>query len=154
MQDEQTASLLRQAIGSLSRRLRATGKTRGRMGDAVGLTALSVLSRLHHMGPRTPSALAADEDMQPQSLTRVLAALEDKGLIDRSGDPQDRRQVLIRLTEDGLSLLREEARHREAWLRRALAPLSPTEREVLRLAAGLMLDMVERCDGPDDRDAV
>ncbi|MBP2302263.1 MarR family winged helix-turn-helix transcriptional regulator [Azospirillum picis] len=143
--DAETASLLRQAVGTLSRRLRQAGKSQGDPQEGpVSLAGLSVLARLHRGGARTPSALAIEEHMQPQSLTRVLAALEEKGFISRSADPADRRQVLVRLTEDGTALLREEARRRDEWLRSALATLSPTERDLLRLAAGLMLDLDAR----------
>lgn len=145
--DAETASLLRQAVGSLARRLRTTRKSHGQPDDGISLTGLSLLGRLHQSGPLTPSTLAADEGMQPQSLTRVLAMLEEKGLIRRSGDPTDRRQVLVFLTDQGTALLRNHARQREAWLREALQTLSPAERGLLRLAAGLMLDL-SRVDPP------
>lgn len=132
------AGLLRRGVGALARRLRATRPEGG-----VSLTGLSLLGRLHLGGPATPSALAGEERIQPQSLTRVLAALESRDLIERHSDPADRRRVLIRITDAGRAVLREDARLKEAWLERALSRLSPTERELLRLAAGLMERMTE-----------
>lgn len=143
--DAETIGLLRQGVSALARRLRAT-----RQDSGVSLTGLSVLGRLHHTGARTPSALAADERMQPQSLTRVLAALDDKGLITKDADPSDRRQILVRLTEAGTAVLRADARQREAWLTTALSRLSPTERDLLRLAAGLMLDLARMDEAMDE----
>ncbi len=131
--DAEVAALLRQSVGGLARRLRATRPDTG-----VSLTGLSILGLLYRRGAMTPSALAGEERIQPQSLTRVLAALEEKALIARQADPTDRRQVIVHITDTGRRVLREDARLREAWLRQAIARLSPTEREVLRLAAGLM----------------
>lgn len=105
--------------------------------------SLSILGRLHRDGETIPSALAAQEHMQPQSLTRVLAALEEHQLIERAPDPSDGRRVLVRITKAGRIALREDAKLKEVWLAAAIEKLSPTEREVLRLAGELMRQMVE-----------
>jgi len=136
--DAALAGLLRQSVGALSRSLRGARAETG-----VGLTGLSILGRLHLGGDATPSALAAQERTQPQSLTRVLAQLEEKALIERHPDPSDRRQVIVRITPAGRALLREDARAREAWLAEAITRLTPTERGVLRLAADLMRRLAE-----------
>jgi DNA-binding MarR family transcriptional regulator len=87
----------------------------------------------------TASRLAAAEAIQPQSLTRVLADLEEAGLISRQPDLADRRQVLIEITAAGRDLLYEQAKRRTVWLAHAMADhLSQTEQEVLRLAGQLM----------------
>ncbi len=132
------AQELRQGIVTLARRLRATQSE-----VALSSMSLSILSRLHRGGETTPSALAALEHMQPQSLTRVLAALEEHQLIERAPDPSDGRRVLVRITKAGRIALREDAKLKEVWLAAAIEKLSPTEREVLRLAGELMRQMVE-----------
>lgn len=132
------AQELRQGIVTLSRRLRATQSE-----VALSSMSLSILSRLHRGGETTPSALAAQEHMQPQSLTRVLAALEEHQLIERAPDPGDGRRVLVRITKAGRIALRDDAKLKEVWLAAAIEKLSPTEREVLRLAGELMRQMVD-----------
>ena len=129
---------LRQGVVTLARRLRATQSD-----VALSGMSLSILGRLHRDGEANPSALAAQEHMQPQSLTRVLAALEERELIERLPDPRDGRQVRIRITKAGRLALREDAKLKEAWLAAAIERLSPTEREVLRLAGDLMRQMTE-----------
>jgi DNA-binding MarR family transcriptional regulator len=129
-----TASALRQAMGQLGRRLRAE-----RVGYGLSRSRLSLLNLLALNGPMTASAMAAAERLQPQSLTRMLSRLEDDGLIVRSPDDKDRRQVRIEITHKGAAVLDEDTTRREAWLAKAMAErLTPTERELLRLAAGLM----------------
>jgi DNA-binding MarR family transcriptional regulator len=133
------AAQLRGALSRLGRRLRAEDD-----GHGVGATGLSVLGRLYRGGASSAGVLAQREHVQPQSLTRTLQSLEERGLIVRSVDGADRRRVTIAITADGLELLRESVRKREAWLGRAMvATLSPTERELLRLSVGLLERLAE-----------
>ena len=135
--DPELAELAHQVRAGLARltwRLRAQRQRHG-----VGPVSLAVLSRLARRGTHTPKAIAEGERVQPQSLTRVLAGLEERGLVSRAPDPADGRQSLISITAAGLDVLREDSRQRERWLAVALAEtLTPTERELLRLAAALM----------------
>jgi DNA-binding MarR family transcriptional regulator len=129
-----TAGMLRQGMSRLGRRLRAE-----RVGHGLSLSRLSLLNLLARNGPMTASAMAAAERLQPQSLTRMLSRLENDGLIVRSPDDVDRRQVRIDITREGMAVLDEDTDRREAWLAKAMAErLTPTKCELLRLAAGLM----------------
>jgi DNA-binding MarR family transcriptional regulator len=102
---------------------------------------ISALSHLDREGAMTAGRLAALQRAKPQTLTRTLARLEERGWIERGSTDADRRQVLIRLTEQGGDRLYEDMRSRAVWLARAMETLSPTEREVLRLAGTLMSDL-------------
>jgi DNA-binding MarR family transcriptional regulator len=128
------ASALRLSVVRLNRRLRAQ-----RADQSVTLTQLAALSTLKAHGPLTPGELAAHEKVQPPSMTRVLAALEDRELIVRRPHPSDGRQALVDLTDVGRELLAQEVRMREAWLSQRLAELSPDERALLSSAA-LLID--------------
>jgi DNA-binding MarR family transcriptional regulator len=133
-ESELTASLVREGMARLGRRLRAE-----RIGHGLSLSRLSLLGLLSRNGPMTATAMAAAERLQPQSLTRMLARLENDGLIVRRQDAADRRQVLIDITDEGVAVLDEDTLRREAWLAKVMAErLTPTECELLRLAAGLM----------------
>ncbi|HEU5420345.1 MAG TPA: MarR family transcriptional regulator [Streptosporangiaceae bacterium] len=136
MPDEQlleTAAVVRRGASRLARRLRAERPEPGET-----LLRLSVLAHLHGRGPMTPGALAAADRLQPQSLSRTLAALEQDGLISRAADGQDRRRSVLAITGAGQDVLRRDVRQRDSWLALAMADLTPTEREVLRLAGDLM----------------
>jgi DNA-binding MarR family transcriptional regulator len=131
--DSALASALRLSVVRLNRRLRGQ-----RADQTVTLTQLAALSTLKAHGPLTPGELAAYEKVQPPSMTRVLAALEERGLVDRSPHPSDGRQALVELTEAGRDLLDQEVRMREAWLSRRLAELTDEERAVLAAASELI----------------
>ncbi|GAA3434011.1 MarR family winged helix-turn-helix transcriptional regulator [Kutzneria kofuensis] len=79
MDDDELAVEVREAVSRLARRLRQE-----RPPHELGLTSLSVLSRLDRLGPAGPSALAAAENVQPQSMTRALATLVERGLVTRA----------------------------------------------------------------------
>lgn len=110
---------------------------------SVTLTHLAAMSTLDYHGALTPGELAAHEKVQPPSMTRVLAALEHKGLIARRPHPTDGRQVLVELTPAGRQLCRDEVRMREAWLSRRVSELSKEDREVLRQAVEVIERLVE-----------
>jgi DNA-binding MarR family transcriptional regulator len=125
---------IRSSVVRLSRRLRAE-----RPADALAPTKVSVLAQLWRGGRMSAGDLADLERIQPQSLTRTLAALEADGLILRRPDELDRRQAVIGITEKGLAALSEDMQARERWLAKAMdIHLSPDERRLLADAAELM----------------
>jgi DNA-binding MarR family transcriptional regulator len=124
---------LRLAVMRFSRRLRTQ-----RVDTSVTLTHLAALSTLKRHGPMSPGELAAHERVQPPSMTRVVVALEGRGLVTRTPHPTDGRQVIIDLTPAAEAMLSDEARAREAWLSGRLQQLSREEREILREAAVIM----------------
>ena len=83
---------------------------------SVTLTQLSAMGTLQKKGAMSAGDLAACERVQPPSMTKVLASLEDKGLVIREAHPTDKRQAIIVLTQTGVELLDSERRQRDAWL--------------------------------------
>ena len=124
------ASTLRVSVMRLGRRLRAE-----RVVTDLSLTQMAALGTLDRHGPLTPRELADHEKVQPPSMTRVLAGLEERGLILRTPHETDGRQHLVSLTAEAHALLKEDRRRRDAWLARRLAELTQEERDVLRAAA-------------------
>jgi DNA-binding MarR family transcriptional regulator len=133
------ARLVREGVGRLNWRMRAE---RERGGPSP--LELAVLRRLHRAGTHTPKALADAERIHPQSLTRVLAALDRDGLITRRPDPDDGRQVLVEISTRGREALRAYSEERERWLATAMSEtLSETEQDMLGLAAKLMMRVAD-----------
>ena len=127
------AEQLRAAITRLNRRLRQTRP----MGELTQ-NQLSVLTSLELAGALTPRELSDAERVQPPTMTKVLAKLEERGLIQRAPHPTDRRQVLLSSTAEGREVLLEQRRVKAEWLTRRLAGLSASDREVLVLAAEIL----------------
>ncbi|WP_211328557.1 MarR family winged helix-turn-helix transcriptional regulator [Thermomonospora umbrina] len=134
---------LRISIARLSRRLRSVSASEGSAGARPGdgrltLSQHAALAAVERHRTMTPRELSDHEKVQPPSMTRVIAALEDQGLLERSPHPTDGRQAVLRVTPRGVELLREERRRREAWLATRLRELTPEERAILRRAAPIL----------------
>ncbi|MCS7059158.1 MAG: MarR family transcriptional regulator [Meiothermus sp.] len=82
-------------------------------------------------GMDQPSALAFVMDASPQGVSQLLAGLEERKLVRRELDPEDRRKVRILLTQSGERLLEVM---RENWKQvscERFSRLSPEELEML-----------------------
>lgn len=123
---------LRISIARLSRRLRAQG------GSSLSATQHAALAAVDRHRSMTPGELAELEKVQPPSMTRVIAVLEEQRLMVRSPHPTDGRQVVLQITDKGKSLLKEERRRKEVWLARRLHELTNEERAILRQAAPIL----------------
>jgi DNA-binding MarR family transcriptional regulator len=76
--------------------------------------------------------------VQPPSMTRVIAVLTERQLVLRSPHPTDRRQVILKVTEEGRAVVQRVRRRKDAWLARRLAELTETERDALRAAVPIL----------------
>ena len=97
--DAGLATSLRISVSRLARRMRAERVAQGlqpELSDSQ-LAALAALEK----HPMTPSELAEHEKVQPPSITRVIASLEERGLIQRMPHSSDRRQVVLTVTDQG-----------------------------------------------------
>lgn len=121
------AGSLRPVLVRLTRQIRMQ-----RSDPSVSLTQISAMSTLARHGPLSAGDLAAREGVRPPSMTKVLAALEEDGLVTRRSHPSDRRQAIVSLTTRGTEVLRAERRMRDEWLTQRLAGLSSQERSLLR----------------------
>src|SRR5947207_3553812 len=129
----QLGDQLRVAITRLTRRLRQTRP----MGELTQ-NQISVLASLELAGALTPRELAEAERVQPPTMTKVIARLEERGLVQRAPHPTDGRQVLLSATEAGRAVLLEQRRAKAEWLTGRLARLSTADREVLAQAAEIL----------------
>ena len=71
----------------------------------------SVLVTLEEHEPLRLSELARREAVTPPTMSRVLAALDDAGLLVRTPDPQDARSALVELSPEGRAMI-EQSAHR------------------------------------------
>lgn len=82
------------------------GPVRGMLVD-VGITEQQwrVLRVLQEEGPLEPTRIAETACLLLPSLTRILQKLEEKGLIHRRRDPDDKRKQIIVVTAEGRALI-------------------------------------------------
>ena len=136
--DAGLATALRISVSRLARRLRAQRATAGLTEAVLSETQLAALSALEVHQAMTPGELADHEKVQPPSMTRVIAVLEERNLVLRSPHPTDRRQVILTVTEEGRGVVQRVRRRKDAWLARRLAELTDAERATLRAAVPIL----------------
>lgn len=128
------SSALRVSVMRLSRRLRNERD----VSDDMSSNQVAVLFTLARSGPLTIGDLAAEEKVQPPSMTRTVNCLVEKGLIERGTHETDRRISVITLSDRGRSVIDESRRRKEAWLHQRLRELTPAQRQILRDAAPVL----------------
>ena len=83
---------------------------------------------VEHLAPVRLGDLATAEGISPPTLTKIVAALEEAGLVQRSTDEADRRSSLLQLTDQGRATLHAIRTERTAFLRRQLDRLERGDR--------------------------
>jgi len=129
----QVAVTLRKAITRFNRRVRQT-----RPVGELTIAQVSALQTLDVAGAMTPRELADAERVQPPTITKIVARLEEKGLVQRTPHPTDGRQVILAPSPAGRELVRAYRRVGDEWLAQRLARLSADERETLVRAADIL----------------
>jgi DNA-binding MarR family transcriptional regulator len=89
------------------------------------------LRELDQHGVMRPSELSEHLRIAPRSATEVIDALEERGLVERRPDPNDRRATLVTLTESGRSTSTAIRAARTQEAERFFGDLTPTERSQL-----------------------
>jgi DNA-binding MarR family transcriptional regulator len=115
-----------------------------RVDMSVTLTQLSAMATLWKKGPMSAGELASQERVQPPSMTKVLANLEERGLVRRDAHPNDRRQAIIAITPAGEELLESERRSRDAWLSQRLGTLTAEERALVLKVVPILDKLAEQ----------
>jgi len=135
--DSQLASRLRLAVMRLARVLRQKAQ------DPITPSQLSALVSVERDGPVTLGELAALESVQPPTMTRIVAALEEQDLVVREADQADRRVSRLHITAAARRLLEKNRSRKTAYLASRMRGMSAEDLEVLERAAALLERMTE-----------
>jgi DNA-binding MarR family transcriptional regulator len=98
---------------------------------------------LRHHGAIRLSDLSERLHIAPRSTTEVVDGLEERGLVERQPDPNDRRATLVVLTDEGQRIGREIRSAQAAEAERFFGELSPSDRAAL----ARILRKLRRVDG-------
>lgn len=104
----------------------------------------SALFCLERHGPFSLSELARREQIAKPTVTRLVATLAAKGLVERSADDLDGRSSIVAITPDGRALLGAVARGSNDYLNQRLAELTTDDRRHLLAAIGPLAQLAER----------
>jgi DNA-binding MarR family transcriptional regulator len=135
----EVAAAVRVAVGLVVRKMKQAPLD----GDLT-MAESSTLSRLER-GAATSSDLARVDRISPQSMGVTVAALEERGLVQRSRDPEDGRRIVLSITEDGRRRVHDKRGARTEQLAAALRDgFSHAELGQLMAAASLIERLAEK----------
>ncbi len=104
-------------------------------------TQMHALSWLGNDGPVQVGVLALRVGITRKTITGVVDRLESMGLVERTRDVEDRRAVVVRLTDEGNHVFARIDRGLDESLRRVLDLMSPEDRDA---AFGILERMLAR----------
>lgn len=110
------------------------------VGGRLTNVQFGVLNVLHGRGEASQRELCDDLDLDRSTVAGLVARLEARGLIARGRAAADRRRNVVRLTDDGLEMLRgivPSVRRVDTVL---TAALTPAERRTLQELLGKVLE--------------
>jgi DNA-binding MarR family transcriptional regulator len=128
---------LRLAITRTARRLRQEAE------EELSPSQAAALATVERHGPLTPSELADREQVKRPTVTRVVARLEEAGLVGRTRDPHDGRSSLVAVTPAGRELVARIRARKDVYLARRLRELDGEERATLDRAAAILERLLE-----------
>ena len=135
--DVELAARLRIAVTRLNRRLRQESLA------GVSPAQASALGSINRLGTPTLGELAEGEQVQPPTMTRLVAGLGGAGLVSRMAEADARRVVRVRLTAEGRRTLERIRTLKNAFLARGLAALDPAERSAADALPALLERLLE-----------
>jgi len=131
------AAQLRLVITRTARRLRQEAAS------DLGPSQTAALATIERHGPLTPSELARIERIQRPTATRIVARLEEAGLVERVADPADGRSFTVSATADARTLMNRLRTRKNAYLARRLRSLDEQDLATLDRAAEILEELLE-----------
>jgi DNA-binding MarR family transcriptional regulator len=130
--EAELASRLRLAVTRLARRLRT------QLPGELSPSQLATLATVERLGPLTLGELSSAERVKPPTMTKIVACLEEQGLVSRTVDQSDRRVARVEATPSGLTFLDDSRQQKDAYLAQRLHNVSDEDRMVLEQAAEVL----------------
>ncbi|MDU0251910.1 MarR family transcriptional regulator [Streptomyces sp. PU10] len=109
----------------------------------MSLTSAATLATLDRTGPRRITDLAAVEGVTQPAMTTLVRVMEESGLVERRGDPSDKRVTLVCLTEAGASYVRTRHQAGVHAFERLIGKLADDEIESLVAALPALKHLAE-----------
>lgn len=135
---EEEVNRIRIALGRIARRVDRHSSEEG-----MTRTEFSVLATIARRGPLGVRELAEIEGLNPTMLSRILGKLDDRGLVDRTADVNDKRAVRVSTTAVGKALHRRLKAKRSALFAEQLNLLTPEHTDQLLVALPALEELAD-----------
>ncbi|MEX2351898.1 MAG: MarR family transcriptional regulator [Balneolaceae bacterium] len=126
----------RETLNAFIKLMRASETINNRLNRSLAENEMTVsqfgtLEVLYHLGPLNQRAIGRKLLKTGGNITMVIDNLEKHGLVRRERDPDDRRAILIHLTDEGRDRIREYFPEHLKRIVREFSALTPGERSEL-----------------------
>src|ERR1700679_1120162 len=122
--DDEIANNLREVLGRLVKLMRKETWS----DETLSLTERSTLSLVHLHGEMLPSELASMEKVTNQSMSQIINKLFKEGYVKRTSSKEDKRKVIVTITDSGKDFIENKRKERKEWLAKVIAEKT-TEKE-------------------------
>jgi len=112
-------------------------------GDPIDVSAFPLLKVLSHQGPMRLSSLAQQLGLDASTVSRHVRQLEDRGMLERTDDPDDRRASRVAVSPAGGTCLATAFHARLTLVTAALDGFSDEERDTLRSLLERLTDQMQ-----------
>jgi len=132
-------------LQSIRRIIRSAGLYSHKLAALHGVTVpqLVCLMKVAEMAPITIKALSKEVFLSPSTLVGIVDRLESKGLVERQRSTEDRRQVLLSVTEKGLELIARSPSPLHESLSDSVSRLTEHDRAGLAASLERIVDLME-----------
>jgi len=124
--------------------------TRAFAGTSLSRARVRVLWVLQHQGPSTQRALAEALEVSARNVSGLVDALEADGYVRRTPHPQDRRAIVVELTEAAARQMAQMQRDHAALSAMLLEAVTPEDRPAVERGvpaiAARLAELVERAE--------
>jgi len=138
--DIELASRLRMSMSRLIKVIRSEVK----QDELLSLTERSTLSVINQSIEMLPSELAAKEKVTGQSMSQIIGKLSDNGYIKKTSSLDDKRKVIITITQEGKDYIELKRTKNQEWLAKIIAEkATEAEKEILMNAITILTKFVD-----------
>lgn len=117
----------------------------------TSMAMINALFSVHYKGKCGVSDLGENLGVSNAAASQMLEKMVQQGLVAREEDPQDRRNKLITLTDEGSLLVRDSMEARRGWMIELVKMLSPNEQDQIQASLQLLIDRTATLDQKDQR---
>ncbi|HKC67632.1 MAG TPA: MarR family transcriptional regulator [Bacteroidia bacterium] len=128
MNSSELSSSLREVVGTIHKGLRKQSSAV----SSYSMTETETIGHLYRNPALLPTELAALTRVKTQSMSQILAKLEEQAIIKRTPSKKDKRKVYISLTPFGKKMVLQTRYERDEWLKDIIeTSLTEKEKELL-----------------------
>jgi DNA-binding MarR family transcriptional regulator len=111
--------------------------------ELLSLTERSTLAQIYQHTEILPGELAAMEKVTTQGMSQIINHLLEMGYILKTPSAEDRRKVIVTLTDAGKKLVRQRQQEKQEWLsRRITEKLTLKEKQTLTDAIDILTKLI------------